>query len=586
MFKILLTSRGALMKSTSIVALEPVQDSERIEALDILRGFALFGILLANIEGFLARAPFASRADEVAMWVVGNLVSWKFAPLYSFLFGVGFAIQLTRAEARQRPFLRVYLRRLTVLLLVGIAFFVFVQGEHILLQYAVLGAPLLLFRHRSPRALLAWAVVFLVLANYTPMIDSVLKAAGWVPAVQAQTAASTERVARFRTNRVLLEEAAITGPYRVQVVARARNLFLEPPGFLIDSGESYLPSMTITFSMLLFGFYAHRRGVFKDLDANRRFVRRSLYWSAGVLVAIQWVWNPLLRPIAAATPWLQWLRWLPIWPIPSAAGAIMYIAAVLLLLRWARARQLLTLLGWTGRMGLTNYVLHFVIVTTIFFGFGLGLFRGSGQAMGPVYAVLVTLVPIPLSVWWLRRFRFGPLEWVWRSLTYGRRQPMRIEPAKRSVARVPYLRAVVAAIAVLSTGVTLALWETRERARGDEAAIARLEGEWRSALLSADTAALGHIATTDYQARGTLGETTSLAQLLESTGSRALRFDAITPGRVAVVAHERTGTASGLETQVVTLRGQSVGGKRRYVNWYVKRDGRWWLYLSDLARAS
>jgi hypothetical protein len=211
--------------------------------------------------------------------------------------------------------------------------------------------------------------------------------------------------------------------------------------------------------------------------------------------------------------------------------------------------------------------------------------------MGPVFAVLVTLVPIPLSVWWLRRFRFGPLEWLWRSLTYGRRQPMLIAPATRSAARVPYLRAVVAAIVILTTGVALAVWEPPERRRGNKAEIAKLEGEWRSALLGADTAALGRIATTGYGAQlgtpvGTSGETTTLPQLIELIASRTLRFDAITPGRVTVVAHEHTGSASGLETQVVSLRGVSVGGERRYVHWYVKRDGRWRLAFSYLARVS
>jgi uncharacterized protein len=552
----------------------PVAPQERIEALDILRGFALFGILLANITWLLdSFAPYATRADFATKWMVNVFISWHFFPLFSFLFGVGFAIQLTRAEARQVPFLRVYPRRLGVLLLIGAAFFVFVEGERILLQYALLGAPLLLFRNRSPRALLAWALAFLVLgAVIGPIKGALVRAAGMAPATQAQTAVETEVAAREEANEVLLEEARITGDYGALVAARARKLFLLPP-------ELQLPLLSIVFSMFLFGFYAHRRGVFKDLDANGRFVRQTLYWSVGVGIALTYA-NEALRPTYRTTPWVSYL---PIWPIANAALTFSYMAAVVLLLRWGVARRVLTLLGWTGRMGLTNYVLHFVIVEIVFI-YGFGLYKGPRQAMGPVFAVLVTLVPIPLSVWWLRRFRFGPLEWVWRSLTYGRRQPMLIEPATRSAARVPYLRAAVAAIAVFTTGVTLAVWEPPERRRGDEADIAKLEGEWRSALLSADTAALGRIATTTYRARGTSGEITNLAQLIESIASRTLRFDAITPGRVSVVAHENTASASGLETQVVSSRGRSVGGERRYVHWYVKRDGRWRLAISNLGR--
>jgi len=551
-----------LRRLSAVGALAPVQASERIEALDILRGFALFGILVVNITHYLDWfTPYASRADEAAEWLVGTFAVGKFYPLFSFLFGVGFAIQLTRAEARQTPFLGVYLRRLTVLFLIGVAFFVLVESEPPLLWYAVLGAPLLLFRNRPPRALLVWAVVFLAL---TPVMSPV------------QTAArqATHRVARYQADQVLLEEATITGDYRAMVAVRARRLFL--PDFI-----AYWPNV---FVMFLLGLYAYRRGVFQDLETHWRFVLQALCWGGGGGVAVTFAVRSLLGPTIRATPWLGYL---PIREIGGTALTISYVAAVMLLLRWGIARRLLTLLGWTGRMGLTNYVLHYLIVTTIFFGYGLGLYYGLSPSMGPVFTVLITLVPIPLSVWWLRRFRFGPLEWVWRSLTYGRRQPMLIEPAERSSARVPYLRATAAAIAVLTTGVAFAVWEPAERRRGDEAEIAKLEGEWRSALLSADTAALGRIATTNYRARpGNPLGITNLPQLMESISSRTLRFDAITPGRVSVVAHENTASASGLEAQVAWLRGERIGGERRFVHWYVKREGRWRLAYSFLAQVS
>lgn len=245
------------MKTISGGALEPVQASERIQALDILRGFALFGILLTNITGYLHRlAP--SRADEAARWLVSTFVVWKFFPLFVFLFGVGFAIQLTRAQTRQLPFLRVYLRRLAVLLLIGMAFFVFVQSDDILMQYAVLGAPLLLFRHRSPKALLVWAVVFLALSSVVaPVEDALLRAAGWAPVAQEQAAAATEFAVFEQTSIVRTQELRITGDYGALVAERARRLFLLPPALLLNAH----PAKAIFFSMFLFGLYAHRRGV-------------------------------------------------------------------------------------------------------------------------------------------------------------------------------------------------------------------------------------------------------------------------------------------------------------------------------------
>lgn len=561
------------MTTTSEGALEPVQARERIEALDILRGVALFGILVVNITHYLDWFhPYASRADGAVEWLVGVFATDKFYPLFSFLFGVGFAIQLTRAEARQSRFVRVYLRRLAVLALIGVAFLVFVEREQILVTYAVLGAPLLLFRNRSPRALLVWAVVFMAVHPVSRPVQTAVRQA----LTEGQHAAVTERVARRQADQVRLEEATVAGDYRAVVAARARAL-LSPLTFL--GFINYAPRI---FTMFLLGFYAHRRGVFNNLDANRRFVRHTLYWSLGVWGALTVAVQPLLGPTIRATPWLR--TW--VYDFGATALTISYMAAIVWLLRWESARRFLTLLGWTGRMGLTNYVLHFAIVTTIFYGYGLGLYNGPGQSTGPVFVVLITLVPIPLSIWWLRRFRFGPLEWLWRSLTYGRRQPMWIGPVTRSTASVPHLRAAVAAIVVLATGVSLAVREAPAHKRGDEAQIAKLEREWRHALLSADMAALGRIAAPGYEARGPSGQTTTLPQLMDSIASRALRFDAITQVSVKVVAHEHTGSASGREAQVVSMAGDSVGGERRYVHWYVKRDGQWRLAFSYLARVS
>lgn len=557
------------MTTTSGGTLGPVQERERIEALDILRGFALFGILLVNITHYLDWfVPYASRADDAVEWLVKTFAVDKFYPLFSFLFGVGFAIQLTRAEARQIPWVHVYLRRLVVLLVIGVAFFAFVEREQILMWYAVLGAPLLLFRNLSRKALLVWAVAFVAIHPLSRPVQTAVRLA-----LAGTPEQRLERDTRHQVDQVLLEEATIAGNYGAVIAARARAL---------TSPLTFVPFLNYgprIFSMFLLGLYALRRGVFDDTDGHRRFLRGTLYWTAGVWIAAT----------IATGPWGSTLRttlWLRTWltDIGATALTISYVAAIVCLLRWSVTRRVVTLLGWTGRMGLTNYVLHFVIVTTIFYGYGLGLYVGPGQAMAPLLAVVITLVPIPLSVWWLRRFRFGPLEWLWRSLTYGRRQPLLVAKQTRSAARVPYLRATVVAIAVLGTGVSLALWEPADRRRADEAAIAKLENEWRSALVGANTAAMSRIAAIGYTGRSIFREHTTLSQLTDSIASGALRFDAITPDRVTVIAHDHTASASGREKHVASSRGERIDGDRRFVRWYVKRDGQWHLTHDLLSR--
>ena len=112
----------------------------------------------------------------------------------------------------------------------------------------------------------------------------------------------------------------------------------------------------------------------------------------------------------------------------------------------------------------------------------------------------------------------------------------------------------------------------------------KLEVEWRNALVGANAAALGRIAATGYTAQGIFMENTTLAQLMDSIVSGALRFDAIAPERVTVVAHEHTASASGRETHVAWTRGERINSERRYVRWYVKRDGQWRLTYDLLAR--
>ena len=333
--------KALIVIETSPGALGPVHGSQRIEALDILRGFALFGILLVNITHYLGWfEPYVTPIDRrwEALGLVDVFATDKFYALFSFLFGIGFAIQLSRADQRQIPFFRIYLRRLATLFLIGVAFFAFVEREQILMWYAVLGAPLLLFRRRSRKVLLVWAVAFMAIHPLSRPVQTAVRLA-----LVGTPEQRVERGARHQVDRVLLEEATIAGDYGAVVTARARAL-LSPMTFV-----PFLHYGPRIFSMFLLGLYAHRRGVFNDLGGHRRFVLRTLYWTVAVWIGATFATGPL-GSTWRATPWLR--TWLT--DIGGTALTVSYVAVILYLLRLNIARRLLGLLGWTGRMGVTT----------------------------------------------------------------------------------------------------------------------------------------------------------------------------------------------------------------------------------------
>jgi uncharacterized protein len=179
-------------------------------------------------------------------------------------------------------------------------------------------------------------------------------------------------------------------------------------------------------ALFLLGLYAGKRGILHDPAAHTTLLRRVRFWglSLGLLLSLLVVLVETQLSIlsAALAPLLNL----------SLAGPILsmgYAATIMLLAQHERWRARLAPLGAAGRMALTNYLLQSLICTTIFYGYGLGLFGRIGAAAGIGLTLMIYALQIPFSVWWLRRFRFGPMEWLWRSLTYGQVQPLRQQAA-------------------------------------------------------------------------------------------------------------------------------------------------------------
>ena len=268
------------------VGIAPVRPHERIEVIDILRGLAVFGILLVNMRsygGFGHLRQLWTPADRaVALWLVDLLADDKFYTLFSFLFGLGFAIQMGRVESRGAPFVPFYCRRLFVLLLIGFLHTFLIWWDEILRIYAVLGFLLLLFRPRSRRMILAAAFICLLIhpvyfAALTGIHD--LRLAD-PQTVQQVIRADAERQADRRAEREQELRVYSRGSFREIVVQRAREV----------KGDStnpriYLWWWTSIFSQFLLGLYAGRRRIFENIPAHLPFFRKVLWWGLGLGLA-------------------------------------------------------------------------------------------------------------------------------------------------------------------------------------------------------------------------------------------------------------------------------------------------------------
>ena len=382
---------GDLSIQNAATPLQPVPPSERIPALDVVRGFALFGVLLAYTLWNLGSPPehTYSQADRILNRVLSALVDTKFYTLFAFLFGLGFSIQLTRAEARGISIVPVYCRRLLALLLIGLAHALLLRNGDILVPYAVMGFFLLLFRNASNKTLAVGAIIGVV---YPYLARSAWDLSG-IPFPQRP------------------ETAGLS--YLAENYAWVRYWY-----------STAIASWPASLPMFLFGLYMGRRRFFENIAAHRSELWRALVTGLGIGV-LAYAGREMLLMIRAnsAPSFAQRLTLGLLWSAHAWGLAAFYASFLLLLLQRRSWQQWLAPLGAVGRMALTNYLLQAVIIVPVCAGFSL--FGGITPSPGVLLALAVWSVQVPVSVWWLRRFRFGPAEWIWRSLTYGRSQPMR-----------------------------------------------------------------------------------------------------------------------------------------------------------------
>lgn len=402
-------------------ALAPVQEQDRVRTLDILRGFAVLGILLVNIQSFAMpeTAYFnpSSYGDLTganrAVWAVTHILfDQKFISIFSMLFGAGIVLFADRALADGRRAARVHYRRMFWLLLIGLAHAYFIWYGDILVTYALCGMILYPLRKRHPRTLIILGVLWTAIGSLI-MLGGGAAMSAWPPNVLEQF---TRDSWLPTAGMIAREVSTYRGGWLGQLPRRAEAAFeLETFLFLIFF-------FWRVGGLVLLGMGLHKLGVFSG-TASRRVYATLL--GVGLFVGVPLVAYGAVRNFDAG--WdvrysffvgSQFNHW------ASTLVALGWISAMVLLVRSGALSGFVSRLEAIGRMALTHYIGQSLICTLIFYGHGLAMFgrvERVGQAAIVVGLWTVQLLVAPLLV---KRLRFGPLEWAWRSLTYGRRQPL------------------------------------------------------------------------------------------------------------------------------------------------------------------
>ena len=388
----------------------PTIQKKRYLVLDALRGFALLGIILANFPEFslwtFADPGTYSDQDMVTRACQYFFIDGKFYTLFSILFGIGFSIQLENAGQKTGTFYR----RMAVLFVIGLLHLLFLWSGDILMLYAAMGMLLPLFRKLSTKGLLTAAGIFLVL----PVISD---------ALFPHLADPLEAGYMSLSDRYGITEVGFAAWLRDADSYGDLNRFLRMGA--VERMWEFVSSHRYfkVLGLFLLGYCIGRHRVYADLDAHRRMLRKGLALglAVGLPVSVLYTWSSMT---GGSTVLRDVFYLFSVYPMGLA-----YAAGFCLLFERRTEAAAWRVFSATGRMACTNYLGQSVFGILLFYGIGLGWGAGVDLLLTEVIAVGVYVLQVLFSRFWLERFRFGPVEWVWRMLTYGQRLPMRRDRA-------------------------------------------------------------------------------------------------------------------------------------------------------------
>lgn len=401
----------------------PVRSGERYILLDALRGLSLFGICLANFPEFSLYTFLEEEAatgmptaciDRIVRYLQYIFIDGKFYTLFSILFGIGFSIIISNAMRKQVNGFAIFYRRMVILLLIGFLHLMFLWSGDILMLYALLGLFLPFFRNVSHVRLLTASAFFLLLPI---VIDTILGITGVNPSAAVVSA-----------QQYFCAQYGITDDSFAYWLRDANN-YPDVFKFLIQGAlvrvQEFIDGNRAfkVMGLFLLGFYIGRTRLYARLDENKMLLKKITMWGflIGLPVSLIYAWSAM-----NAHPWGIAMHTL-LYTISVFPMGLAYIAAFSLYYIKKKDHRIFRLLAAPGRMALTNYIGQSVCGMIIFYGIGFGFGADTGLIYVLLTATVVYLFQIVFSHIWLHYFQFGPLEWIWRMLTYGKKYKLKKE---------------------------------------------------------------------------------------------------------------------------------------------------------------
>lgn len=394
----------------------PTRSHERIFMLDVLRGFAIFGILMVNIMWY--NSPIASLISNNSLWTepadivtrffITTFFEGKFYVLFSMLFGYGFWLFINKRQEDGKPLSGLFARRLLVLLFFGAAHILLLWPGDILLFYALAGFILMLFRKVRNESLILWALVFI-------MIPVVFLGLAVLISLVPEAKLAMEESFRQRDLLFLNQIENAISVYREGTFMEMMRMRLQEYSLVLGGVLFFHVNI---LGMFLFGQFAARKGYVKNLKEHLPMFRKLCFWGfiAGIPINLFTAWASLFSDIYFPSNLSLLAMFLSAFGGPALTLA--YVSGIIILYEKGYFSRLWRYLSSVGRMALTNYLLHSIIASFIFYSYGLGLYAKVVPWQGLILVLIIYGLQIPFSMLWLKHFRYGPFEWLWRSLTY------------------------------------------------------------------------------------------------------------------------------------------------------------------------
>lgn len=391
--------------------------TQRIQVIDALRGFALFGIIINHIAysylagppppstpNFNIFSPLDEQVNTLTFWLTGG----KFFTIFSFLFGLSFAIQLHNAEKKNKKgFLGKFTWRLAILFGIGFIHSLFYSGD-ILRIYAFLGLFLIPCIKMDNRALL---IVATLLILNMPLFVGRVNSFFAPPPSPAQIEMGKVQGEQFMKEAEMQYKIKQSGSLSALVSMNFESGIIGTFGFQIMTGRLF-----ITFGLFLLGLYVGRKGFFIDKTENRLLFKKTLFWSGGIALISTILALLYMPPFGAPSVSFLDFIGLTAFDIHQASLSLFYVAGITLLY-WNYRPKLLQSWAAVGQMGLTTYLMQSVLGVAIFMGIGFGMMGKMGVTLSVIIGIVFYVFQTFFAVWWMSKFRYGFFEWFWRSLT-------------------------------------------------------------------------------------------------------------------------------------------------------------------------